>query len=106
MTSFAMTNEIALLHRPSKTLLVTDLLYNFPASAPWTTRAAMRCLCGYPGCTTSLIERFGMKHAIAREEIKALADWDFDRIIMAHGDVLETGGKDALRNGFRWLGDL
>ena len=47
-----------------------------------------------------------MKHAIAREEIKALADWDFDRIIMAHGDVLETGGKDALRNGFRWLGDL
>ena len=106
MTSFAMTNEIALLHRPSKTLLVTDLLYNFPASAPWTTRAAMRCLCGYPGCTTSLIERFGMKHAIAREEIKALADWDFDRIIMAHGDVLETGGKDALREGFRWLGDL
>lgn len=104
--SFSLTHELVLLHKPSKTLLVSDLVYNFSASAPWTTRAAMRCLCGYPGCSTSLLERFGMNHEIAREELSIIANWDFDRIIMAHGEVLEVGGKQALRKAFKWLEPL
>ncbi len=104
--SFSLTNELVLLHKPSKTLLVSDLVYNFPSSAPWTTRVAMRCMCGYPGCSTSLLERFGMNHKIAKEELSVIAGWDFDRIIMAHGEVLERGGNKALRDAFAWLGAL
>jgi hypothetical protein len=29
--------------------------------------------------------------------------WDFDRIVIAHGEVLESGGREALRAGYAWL---
>jgi hypothetical protein len=100
---FGMTNEVVVLHRPSRTLVVSDLVYHFTAEAPWLTRAAMWCLRGYPGCRTSLIERLGFRRAVARQELRTLADWDFDRLVMAHGEVLETGAKDALLRAFGWL---
>ncbi|MDD9947536.1 MAG: hypothetical protein OXU20_41230 [Myxococcales bacterium] len=100
---FPFTNEVVLLHRPSRTLVVADLVFNFPPTAPWLTRAAMWCLCGYPGCRTTLLERAGMHRPTARQELRTLAEWDFDRVIMAHGDIIETGGKAAMLNAFRWL---
>ncbi|MEZ4268764.1 MAG: hypothetical protein R3F39_20605 [Myxococcota bacterium] len=103
LACFGYTNEVALLHRPSRTLVVSDLVFNFPPTAPWLTRAAMRCLCAYPGCRTSLLERIGMRRSVARSEVETLAQWDFDRLIMAHGEVIETGGQAALRRAFGWL---
>lgn len=103
MASFGMTREVALLHRPSGTLIVSDLVFNFSPQAPWATRAAMRCMCGYPGCSTTLLERAGMRREVARREIAQLLEWPFDRLIMAHGEVIEAGGKEALRRAFAWL---
>ncbi|MGM0557277.1 MAG: hypothetical protein ACQEVA_12915 [Myxococcota bacterium] len=40
----------------------------------------------------------------ARREVEHLANWDFDRLIMAHGEVIETGGKSALLEAFGWAG--
>lgn len=102
--SFPFANEVAVLHRPSRTLILTDLAFNFPATAPFATRAAMACLCGYPGCRSTLLERFGMKRALARDELRTLLSWDFDRLILAHGDVVEQGGREALAGAYRWLG--
>lgn len=102
MKCFSMTNEIAVLHKPSRSLVVTDLVFNFSSQAPWLTRTAMWCMGGYPGCKTTLLERWGMDRNIAREEISQLLDWDFDRLIMCHGEVVETGGKEALRSAFQW----
>lgn len=103
LTCFAMTNEVAVLHRPSGTLVLTDLVFNFPPTAPWTTRVGMRCAGAYPGCRASLLEQAGMRRAVARREINLLLGWDFDRVVLAHGDVIERGGKDALRQAYRWL---
>ena len=104
LSCFAYTNEVVLLHRPSRTLIVTDLLFNFGPTAPWMTRAAMRCCWAYPGCRTTLLERVGMNRAAARTELRRLLDLDFDRIILSHGDLVETGGHAALRSAFAWLG--
>lgn len=100
---FPFANEVALLHRPSRTLVLTDLVFNFSAAAPWLTKAAMTCLCGYPGCRATALERVAMKRSVAREEISTLLSWDFDRLIMAHGEVIHTGGKQALAHAYRWL---
>jgi hypothetical protein len=100
---FAMTQEIAVLHRPSRSLILTDLLFNLSADLPFATRAAFACLCAYPGCKTSLLERVGMNRAVARQEIAGLLALDFDRLVMAHGEVVETGGKEALEGAFGWL---
>jgi len=104
LQSIPFTNEVVLLHRPSRTLIVTDLVFNFPPTAPWLTRAAMRCGAAYPGCRTSLIERVLMRRPAARRDLSTLADWDFDRVVMSHGEIIETGGKGALLGAFGWLG--
>lgn len=103
LTCFPMSNEVVVLHRPSRTLITTDLVFHLPPTAPLATRAAMRCLCGYPGCRSTLLERVAMKRPEARKELGMLLSWDFDRLIMAHGEIIETGGKDALRDAFAWL---
>jgi hypothetical protein len=106
LTCFAMTNEVVLLHRPSRTLVVTDLVFNFAQDAPWFTRFSMTLLGGYPGCSTTLLERVGMNRQRARQDLARLLELDFDRLILSHGQVLERGGHEALCTAFNWLGEL
>ncbi len=103
LQSIPFTNEVVVLHRPSRTLVLCDLVVNLSPTSPWSTRAAMRCVCGYPGCRSTLLERLGMRRPAARRELSTLAGWDFDRVIMAHGEIIETGGKQALLDAFGWL---
>ncbi len=104
LTCFPFTNEVVFLHRPSGTLVVTDLLFHFTERAPLLTRAVMCCAGGYPGCSTTLLERVGFHRTTARREIGALAELDFDRLVMAHGEPIDTGGKAAFRRAMAWLG--
>lgn len=104
MRCFPFANEVVVLHRPSRTLVVTDLVFHFTEHAPFLTRAAMCALGGYPGCRTTVLEWVGFDRAVAREEVGALLALDFDRLIMAHGEIIDTGGKDALRGAMAWLG--
>ena len=101
---FPLANEVVLLHRPSRTLVVSDLLFNLSPTAPWTTRVAFRCIGAYPGVRSSVAERLGMKRELARQELGTILGWDFDRIVLAHGDIVESGGRDALAAAYRWLG--
>jgi len=39
----------------------------------------------------------------ARESLGQIMKWDFDRVIVAHGDVLETGGKEKLRQAYAFI---
>ena len=101
---FGLTNEVVMLHRPSRTLVVTDLVFHFTPAHPWLTRAAMWMSGAYPGCRASVLERVGMDRAVAREEIGGLLELDFDRLVPSHGAIVESGGKQALAEAYRWLG--
>jgi hypothetical protein len=104
LSCFPLSNEVVVYHRPSRTLVLTDLVFNLAPTAPWLTRAAMWCGGGYPGCRTTVIERGLMRREAARREMGDLLRLDFDRLIMAHGQVIESGGRDALAQAFAWLG--
>ena len=39
----------------------------------------------------------------ARRSLERLLALDFDRIVLAHGRVLEHGGRAAVREAYRWL---
>jgi hypothetical protein len=39
----------------------------------------------------------------ARRSLETVLAWDFDRVIVAHGAVLESGGKEIVRQAFGWL---
>lgn len=97
-------NEVVFHHAASRTLILTDLAFHFGKQAPARTRIAMRAL-GARGFGPTLIERWLVvrDRAAARDSLERIFDWDFDRVVVAHGDVLESGGREALESGYAWL---
>ncbi len=87
--------EHAVFHRPSRTLIVADMLFNFGADAPLWTRTLMLAAVGSkhdPGLARSM--RWGVKDRVAFvHSLAAVEAWDFDRIIVGHGEIVETDGK-------------
>ena len=104
LTCIPFSEEAVFLHHPSRTLVVTDLLFNLGADTPLLTRAMMRMGGAYPGVCCSTLERVLMTRAAARSDLARVLAWDFDRVILAHGEVVEQGGRDALRQAYAWLG--
>ena len=87
--------ECVFLHPASRTLIVADLVFNFGPDEPVWTEIMLKLAVGgehHPGMSRpfrSAIE----DEAAFRNSIKAMFDWDFDRVIVAHGDTIESGGK-------------
>jgi hypothetical protein len=98
-------NEVVFLHRASRTLLCLDLCFNVHESPSFATRLMMRANGAYGRFGPSRIFRFAiMKDRRAmRASVDRILAWDFDRVTVAHGEILETGGREALRAGFDWL---
>jgi hypothetical protein len=97
-------NEVAFLHRPSRTLILCDLAFNFGARAAAPTRWLMKLLRSYGRLGPSTLDPWLIRdRRAARQSLERILSWDFDRVIVAHGDVLETGGHETLRRGYSWL---
>ncbi len=97
-------NEVVFLHRPSRTLVMCDLAFNFGPRAPLLTRITLRMMGGYGRFRPSRLDPLLIRdRKAARESMQHILAWDFDRIVIAHGEVLESGGKEALRAGYHWL---
>jgi len=99
-----MLNETVFFHRPSRSLIVADVIENFETSAHWPTRAYLKLggIHRKPGLSLPLRLVFRDKKR-ARRSIDEVLAWDFDRIVLAHGDVIESGGRDVLRDAYTWL---
>ena len=99
-----MLNEVVFLHRASRTLLLTDLAFHLAEPMPKGTQRTLRWLGGKQFGPTWL-ERLVMTRdrTAARRSFEQLLCWEFDRVIVAHGAVLETGGRAALVEGYHWL---
>lgn len=99
-------NEHVFFHRDSKTLIVADLIFNIPLSAGKFTHAFLGAISGikeHPG--NSRMFRFMIKNRAAFEaSLQRILALDFERIIVGHGDPIETAGKETLSDIFRKLG--
>ena len=93
--------EVVFLHRPSRTLLLTDLAFNVCHSDSAFMRFFMRLNGGYGrfGPTRMLKSRFRDRAAV-RASVERILAWDFDRVSVTHGEILGTGGREALRDAF------
>ncbi|KAF2751135.1 hypothetical protein M011DRAFT_463884 [Sporormia fimetaria CBS 119925] len=107
--------EIAFLHKPSRTLIQADLLFNYPANEQYSklgVSATSGVLTKVFGSLTntrgvgqkrflwyalSAGDRMGFARSVAR-----INEWDFDRMIPCHGDVVETGAKGVWGRMFEW----
>ena len=57
MAGFPLTNEVVFFHRPSATLIATDLAFHVGAESPAPTRFAFRLLGAYGRLAPSILER-------------------------------------------------
>ncbi|HEX2852883.1 MAG TPA: hypothetical protein VHO24_06575 [Opitutaceae bacterium] len=97
-------NEVVFLHRPSRSLIIADLAFNFGPDAHWLVKLLFRLGGTWGRFTPSRLERIMMKdRAAVRASIDTILRWDFDRIVVGHGQNIETGGKEALRSAFAFL---
>jgi hypothetical protein len=97
-------NEVVFCHRASRTLILCDLAFNFGPDAARPTRWLMRLLRSYGRFGPSKLDPLLIRdRGAARGSLERILAWDFDRVVVAHGDVLESGGREALREGYAWL---
>ena len=101
--------EYAMLHRPTRTLIVADLAFHMTVEASLGQRIfAVAALVGGKDHETAMprVEKLGVKDEAAFERsLETLLGWDFDRVIVGHGDVVETG-KAALTEALHDAGFL
>lgn len=113
--------EIVFHHRPTRTLIEADYLFNMPATEQFSktgvdpnsgiltkifsalthTQGAAKGQQRMIWWGTSAADRKSFAASTAR-----INKWDFDRIIPCHGDVIETGAKSVFQKMLKWHLDL
>ena len=95
-------NEVVFLHRSSRTLLLTDLAFNIRSRARLLDRLFLGINRVYGRFGPSRIMQHVMiqdRHAF-KQSFEQIMAWDFDRVLVSHGEVLESGGRQALGDAY------
>lgn len=97
-------NEVEFLHRPTRTLIAGDLCFNIGPEWSLRTRLLAWGPRMRPRLGPNVAFRFGIRdREAARHSVERVLEWDFDRILPGHGEIVETGGKAKFNEGFAWL---
>jgi hypothetical protein len=101
--------EVVFFHHASRTLIVVDLVENVTAATPginWFLRVLFRTLGMWntPGPAPEYRLGWGDKELVARCMERILA-WDFDRVVLSHGDLITSDAKQAVRRAWRKILD-
>ncbi|RYD34478.1 MAG: hypothetical protein EOP86_10915 [Verrucomicrobiaceae bacterium] len=98
--------DTAMLHIASRTLILTELVFNFSDREPLWTKLLLWAGVGghhHPGMSRPM--KAGVKDKAAfQDSLTAILAWDFDRVVVGHGDVIESGGKARLRTALAEAG--
>jgi hypothetical protein len=99
-----MLGETVLLHRPSKTLVSADLVEYFEHHEEWWTRQYLKAAGVYGEVAWNRLLKFMYRdRAAARASLDRIFGWDFDRVTIAHGDIIEHDARDRVVKSFGWL---
>jgi len=107
--------EIVFLHKPTRTLIQADLIFNYPATEQYSktgqsaTSGVLTKLFGSLTKTTGNGQKRLIWYGISSGDrngfskaVKNIDTWDFDRIIPCHGDVIENNGKGVFQSVMEW----
>jgi hypothetical protein len=99
-------NETVFFHRVSRTLILTDLVFNVQQEVRGGEKAFLKWNRIYQRFGPSRIFRyiFVSDRTEAARSLEQLLAWDFERVIMNHGQILEVQGRQRLKNSFAEMG--
>ncbi|PSN74649.1 hypothetical protein BS50DRAFT_567450 [Corynespora cassiicola Philippines] len=107
--------EIVFNHKPTKTLIQADLLFNYPSTEQFSKTdvdpqsGILTKIFGsltntygngqkrFIWYATSSGDRTGFTNSIRK-----INEWDFDRMIPCHGDTIDTGAKGIFQRILEW----
>lgn len=109
--------ELVFCHKPDKTLIEADLIFNLPANEQYskseesaTGGFATKMFIGLMSASGAATwqKRFLWYGASSadrpgfNQSMKKINGWDFEKIIPCHGDVIETDGKGVFQKIMEW----
>ena len=101
---FPLSNEVVFFHRPSRTLVASDLAFNVGAGSPARTRIAFRLMGAYGRLSATTLERMAIRDRAAfRDSLSRILSWPIARIVVAHGEVVEGDAHRALAEAYAWI---
>lgn len=96
-------NEVDFYLSRQKVLLCADALLNISTLDAWSSRIAARLMKNSApglGWMEPLMVR---DRRLARRQVDRILAWDFDRIILAHGSMIDRDGPAVVRRAYDWL---
>ncbi len=100
-------SEAEFLHKPSRTLIMGDFIQNYGFERERPLLNALKRLGGVldGGAPSDL--RFSFigkrRRRLGAESLRKLLSWDFDKIIVAHGDLTTDSARSLVERSFQWL---
>ena len=98
--------EVAFYHRLSKTLILTDLVECFGDATPgvgWLIKVWWKAVFRMWNKARPAPEyQIGWSDKkAARDSLQRILAWDFERVIIAHGDLIDVAAKDTVREAWQ-----
>lgn len=97
--------ESVLVHRPSRTLVVADLVHNVGRPRARWARFYTKAMGFYDRVALSRMLRWTAfsDTGAARASLERLASSHFERLVVGHGTPLESGAREALLGAYEWM---
>jgi hypothetical protein len=109
--------ELVFFHKPSRTLIEADLLFNLPATEQYSksgvkpdTGIFTRLFGGIQNTRgTALAQKRMLWYALSRSDrpgfnksVRKINSWGFENVIPCHGDSIVGNGKGIFEKVFEW----
>lgn len=97
--------EVAFYHKASKTLILVDLVENITDATPrtnWVLKLWWKLVFRMWNKPLPAPEyRMGWRDkTAARASLSNILEWDFQRVVLAHGDLIETNAQQVVRQAW------
>jgi hypothetical protein len=96
--------EVAMLHKPSKTLVLVDAIEHYTdrtQNVSWQLRSWWKLFRMWNKPKPAPEYRLGWQNRVAaRASLELILGWDFDKIILSHGDNITENAKKAARSAW------
>ncbi|MEZ4224553.1 MAG: hypothetical protein R3B13_26620 [Polyangiaceae bacterium] len=97
-------SECVLYHRRSRTLVVADLVFNVVGARGWFSALILRLTGVHERLAQSRALRWMVKDRdAAAKSARRIFQLEFDRVVMAHGAVVEHDARERLERALGWM---
>jgi hypothetical protein len=90
--------EFVFFHREGRTLIVADIVFNYTPEQAAADPGAADGLGPHQRRRDEIVNKTALAQSVER-----ILQWDFDRVVVSHGEVVEHNGRELFAAGFSFL---